>query len=642
MKPRWYFAELRPGDKTREPTLGEFFATDAIRDPAEALVREALQNSLDAGERDDAGQPTETVTSRIFLATGEHALAPDEITEFFSGSWPHFEAKGNGLVAPPTPTEPCPFLVIEDFGTSGLSGDVRQWHDVPGANNSFFYFFRAEGRTGKGGEDRGRWGVGKYVFPRSSRANSFFGLTVRADDREKLLMGQAVLKTHASGSKHYKPDGGFGELEGDLLLPVRDPVLISQFCSTFSLRRTDEPGLSIVVPWIDAETTRESLVQAVVRGYFYPILEGKLAVTVAIPGSETEITDATLAGVIRSLGEGTATELAALIELAEWSCNRKPSEIPSLNPPRPDRPTWSTPDIIPHAAISPLQTQLERGDRIALRIPLVVRTNRQQERDSHFHLFMVNDGSARERTVFVREGIIISDLRPRRAHGIRSMVVVDHKPLATLLGDSENPAHTQWQKDSSNFRDKYPKVYGKAVIDFVTHCVAGIVSVLSSHQREEDKNLLKDFFSLPAPPEPDATKSRQKRKKKKGTEPEEKPELPEPRKRRYRLEQVPGGFRVTAGEPDAELPPGLDIRVAYDVRRGNAFKRYDRGDFNVADASFKIECDGVTIEQRSENRLSIALQNREFRFAVSGFDEDRDLCVDVKVKEEGTTDAAAI
>jgi hypothetical protein len=255
MSARWHFSELRPGDKTREPTLGEFFATDAIRDPAEALVREALQNSLDAGVKDGTGQPMETVEMRIFLATGGAALAPNVIEEFFTGSWPHFQAPGNGLRNALARDERCAYLVIEDFGTSGLTGDVRQWYDIPGSKNSFFYFFRAEGRTGKGEEDRGRWGVGKYVFPRSSRANAFFGLTVRRDDNRRLLMGQAVLKTHACGAKHYKPDGGFGELDGELLLPVSDPALIDRFYSAFNLSRGSEPGLSIVIPWIDPKSS---------------------------------------------------------------------------------------------------------------------------------------------------------------------------------------------------------------------------------------------------------------------------------------------------------------------------------------------------------------------------------------------------
>lgn len=640
MKACWHFNELRPGDKTREPTQGEFFATDAIRDPAEALIREALQNSLDAGEKDHTGQPTETVKMRVFLATEAGALTASKVTEFFAGSWPHFEAAGNGLRNPPTATERCPYLVLEDFGTSGLTGDIRQWHDIPGKQNPFFYFFRAEGRTGKGEEDRGRWGVGKYVFPRSSRTNSFFGLTVRRDDQERLLMGQAVLKTHASGSKHYKPDGGFGEMEGELMVPVRDPALIDRFCETFSVSRRREPGLTIVVPWIDPDITRDSLLQAVVRGYFYPILEGKLTVTVAVPGGEFEVDDSTLRDAIRSLGDETAAELLPLMDLAEWASNRKPSDILSLNSAPADRPTWSAPELIPAAAVAPLQSQLERGDRIALRVPLTIRTKGKADQKSHFHLFMVSDGDTRERTVFVREGIIISDVRSKRAHGIRSIVVVDHKPLATLLGDSENPAHTQWQKDSSNFRDKYLKLYGKAVIDFVTHCVPAIINILSSHQREEDKNLLKDFFSLPAPPDPEAAKSRQKRKKKKGVEPPDKPEAPEPRKRRYRMEQVPGGFRVCAGDPDAPSPAILRIETAYDVRRGNPFIKYDPADFDLKNAEFQIEAEGAKVTKREGKDLLIEVRERDFRLTVSGFDTDRDLCVNVDVKE--ASDAAEI
>lgn len=49
MTPQWHFIKPKPGDKNREPILGEFFATEAITNPAEALVREGDQNSLDAG-----------------------------------------------------------------------------------------------------------------------------------------------------------------------------------------------------------------------------------------------------------------------------------------------------------------------------------------------------------------------------------------------------------------------------------------------------------------------------------------------------------------------------------------------------------------------------------------------------------------
>ena len=58
--------------------------------------------------------------------------------------------------------------------------------------------------------DRGGWGVGKTVFPRSSRLKAFFALTVRHDDRRRMLMGGAVLRSHRVGGKYFAPDGYFG------------------------------------------------------------------------------------------------------------------------------------------------------------------------------------------------------------------------------------------------------------------------------------------------------------------------------------------------------------------------------------------------------------------------------------------------
>lgn len=166
--PQWRFTEQHPGDKAREPMQGEFFATDTIRNHAEALVRESIQNSLDAGIRDSSGNLVQPVRIRFSLNIGKNSKSPDGISEFFNDGWPHFLAEGNGLQNRPSKGETCPYLVIEDFGTSGLTGDPKQWHDIPNSKNAFYYFFRAEGRTGKSEADRGRWGIGKFVFPRQA------------------------------------------------------------------------------------------------------------------------------------------------------------------------------------------------------------------------------------------------------------------------------------------------------------------------------------------------------------------------------------------------------------------------------------------------------------------------------------------
>jgi hypothetical protein len=239
----WHFRQLVVGEKTRDPIQGEFFATEAIRNPADALVREGVQNSLD--EALDS-----TVRVNIMLARDADALPAEKAANWFKGAWNHLHAAGNGLREPPQENESCPFLVFEDFGTGGLQGDVNQAFDRPLTKNSFFYFFRAEGRSGKTDKAIGRWGVGKYVFPRSSRANLLFGLTIRADDSKRLLMGQSVLKTHKVANNYYSPDGYGGDRGADgLILPLSDASTLNEFMRDFRLSRTTEPGLSVVVPW---------------------------------------------------------------------------------------------------------------------------------------------------------------------------------------------------------------------------------------------------------------------------------------------------------------------------------------------------------------------------------------------------------
>ncbi|MFO7599184.1 MAG: hypothetical protein R6X27_05170 [Candidatus Desulfacyla sp.] len=46
--PQWRFREMQRGEMNVDPIEGEFFNTEAISSISDALVREAIQNSLDA------------------------------------------------------------------------------------------------------------------------------------------------------------------------------------------------------------------------------------------------------------------------------------------------------------------------------------------------------------------------------------------------------------------------------------------------------------------------------------------------------------------------------------------------------------------------------------------------------------------
>lgn len=634
---KWHFRPYAPGEKTRDPIQGEFFATDAIRNPAEALIREGIQNSLDAQIVDEDGEPTEVLRVRLFLGMGKHALSAKRAHRWFDGAWLHFQADCNGLREAPDKNEPCAFLVYEDFNTTGLEGDVAQEFD-DGERNPFFYFFRAEGRSSKSETDRGRWGVGKYVFPRSSRVSSVFGFTVRADDGKRLLMATSVLKSHRAAGKHFTPDGYFGEpYKGtNFILPFTDKDLLDQFSSDFRISRRKEPGLSIVVPWLDEEFTGRQIIEAVVRDYFYPILNGSLCVVVDTSEGSTTIDDTTLEDVVLGLDGETADELLQVVDLGEWASRQKPQSILCLKATNPERPEWQA-DLIDPEHLEVLRRNFEQGHKLAIRVPLTVREKGPRGETRHatyFTVFMQQGGNETGRPVFVREGIIISDIRGAgtRARGVRSLVVVEHRPLATLLGDSENPAHTQWQKDSSNFKGKY--VYGAACIEFVTKSVASLVRFLAADEAEEDSTLLLDFFSIPAP-DSQEFKTNKKRKKKKGTESDDDDIIVEPRLKRFRVQKIPGGFTVVRGDAAAKPPARLDLRVAYDLRRGNPLNKYDPADFKLGRGDIRIEeREGMKIVEQGDNRLLVEIHDPEFRLTLAGFDQKRDLFVNVKLEEQ--------
>jgi len=64
MTPTWHFLRQRPSEKVRNPIQGEYFSDDAIENPAQALVREVCQNSIDARLPDNAGPVTVRFTVR--------------------------------------------------------------------------------------------------------------------------------------------------------------------------------------------------------------------------------------------------------------------------------------------------------------------------------------------------------------------------------------------------------------------------------------------------------------------------------------------------------------------------------------------------------------------------------------------------
>ena len=70
-RPQWRFREMTPEEINVDPIEGEFFTTEALGSLNGALVREAIQNSLDAAV---GNRPVTVRFSFVKIKTGDPVL----------------------------------------------------------------------------------------------------------------------------------------------------------------------------------------------------------------------------------------------------------------------------------------------------------------------------------------------------------------------------------------------------------------------------------------------------------------------------------------------------------------------------------------------------------------------------------------
>lgn len=628
--PVWKFPPVRIEYPLNDPVQDEFFTTDSIGGLSEALVREVVQNSIDAR----AAGSTGPVQVRFEFSGGAPADAGD-VSQYYAGLEPHLRAKGNGLRNLPRMDKIVPFLTIEDFGTTGLCGDVTEIDidEEDGRKHDFYWFWRNVGRSGKSKEDLGRWGLGKAVFPALSQINTFFGLSVSTDNIRS-LMGQCTLKIHRDRPNIEKcsPYGYWGEFDpsaggGFFSLPVQDPERIRRFCVRHRLRRCDEPGFSIVIPFPDIELAPDQTLSAIVRQWFYPIVTGLLEITVTARGEDRTLNAETVREIVEhrlaSVPSGRGN-LLGLLKFATDAVALPESAITEVAARQSGAPAWR------EVAISDdrrekLRLSFDKGDMLAFKVSLNVQENGGAPTPSHFDVFMAKDpGLERCEDSFVRAGISVSAVHTRLSRGLRALVVVDDPPLRKLLGDAENPAHTEWQKESRKFKGKYS--FGPSIIDFVKGSVRALADLLTPTPVELSRTLLDDVFFVEedlGAEEEEETPVRPGRGRVIVDPPPKSPRKP------YSITQAADGFKVQGNAAVEGTPSRLAMRVAYRVRRGNPFTRYSEFDFNVADDPINMVVKGAEVTLRSRNEFRLRVEDPGFSLTVTGFDRTRDLRVSV-------------
>lgn len=624
-KPQWRFREMQPGEINVDPIEGEFFTTEALSSITDALVRESIQNSLDAAKGDGP-----VVVRFSFYPRPDFRSEPREvIKEYFDGLTSHLQAKHSGLQDIPIPLENLEYLLIEDYGTRGLQGDTRQYDDLDDdvKKNDFYYFWRNIGRTRKESTDLGRWGLGKTVFQAASRINSFFGFTVRNDDERPMLMGQSVLKIHKIGGTRFAPYGYFGLFNGDLALPSENSNYLKTFANHFSIDRFGKPGLSILLPYPDKEILPTDCMKSAIMHYFYPILAGRLIIEMRHAGKNYKLDAVSLDQYLKKEKWKEKQGLLGLLGLARWSIRQPEEAFIQLKEPTPGRAPKLREELFEPNQLESIRNRFADNQRLAFYVPVTIQKQFGQEiLRTGFSVFLERDENMeRAEDHFIRQGITIPEVSSLKHKGIRAIVSITERDLSTFLGDAENPAHTEWERNSKKFKKKYK--LGPTTLDFVKSSPREIVKVLTQPQKGRDENLLKHLFALPTNVTDNPGKD-DKKDKGKGEDKESDGTFVGVEGSKYmQLNPIKGGFSLRRRAKSTKVPKFVTVWMAYEVRSGNPFKKYTRLDFDVSQKPIQIEIDGGKLLLCKDNAIQIEVLKANFKLAVVGFDPHRDLRV---------------
>ena len=534
-------------------------------------------------------------------------------------------------------------IPAEDF-RSRLEGDplAARKSELGDSKQDFYYFWRNVGRTGKTTGERGSWGLGKAIYASSSLIRSVFGWTIRSSDGKSLLMGQAALGIHDLPDRDEKTQqhdayGFYGEFcarpeDAEFAVPIEDDAAIKRFREHFKLRREEEPGLSIVVPFplddLRSERVGEKFAISVIQQYAYPILAGQLEVEVVTPVQSFSLVDRdslfdALGRVDWEANGYDKHRAEQLLQLAWWSVEEADGQRVELE--RADNPkaTWETIQF-PGDSLPECRNRFTGRKSVAIRVPILIRSRQDGNVLSHFDVYLDQDESLKGNIFdFIRQGLSISDVPGPCITGVAGLVVVEDGALAQLLRDAENPSHTKWATKAERLTKNY--IGGGEGVKFVKDAPKVLLKWLLETSDKPDTDLLAEFFPDPEP-EANVPKTGSGKKLGRKSSPPD-PPPPPPKPVALRVNQLDDGFSM-ARVPDVELPSKeFVVQVAFDCIAGNPFNAWEKYDFVVDKKPIDVAVTGGSLQECQDNRIRVRILSDQFKLHVRGFPADRDLVV---------------
>ena len=446
---KWFFADQPPGGREIGPNNA--MEQSFKKHPYASLVRESIQNSLDA-----------------VLDNNEPVRMKYEFREMKSEDYPNFfdlrnhiqgcidyypkntnaKAKYEPMVQALSDyygKATIQYIRVSDFNTKGMAYDCKD------TNSPFYAFVRSAGVSAKDNTSAGgSFGFGKAAYFLISPINTII-VSTYTDNGDSYFEGVASLCTHLYNGEVKMDVGYYDDSEGK---PVNQVENIP------SIFRRAEPGTDINILGCDfyfRDEIKREMTEAVLRNFWMAIFNGKLEVQI---GGNIFINRENLQGLMEEYFPD------------EEDKTRKSGYD---NP----RPYF---DAVRYAETSERFIKFE--DNLALLGHVVFYVNKQKG---------VNDKIA-----YIRDlQMLVFSKKNKTNYGFNAVFYCDDPKGNEILRFLENPAHDEWSV--SNWPRKGQKGYAKQVLQEVENFKNSCVNKLfnSNTKAAIDIKGLEEFLYIP-------------------------------------------------------------------------------------------------------------------------------------------------
>ncbi|RJX77885.1 hypothetical protein D3M70_19680 [Pseudomonas sp. LS-2] len=595
----------------------------------EILVRETLQNPLDARSSDGVVR-VEYKLATLRLADSEFAKS------IFSDNWvKHFQA--GELIDNGERPAIVTFLVVEDFGTTGLEGCYTD-SSYEGSSENWNAFWFREGEGAKTTKSNGGAGQGKITLYLASKLRSVFALTKRKSDGEELLFGCCRFKRNyrlAGDVRRWAKEARWGAISdpNDLAVPISDKAILSNVKAELGLARSGLAGTTFIVPLPMDDITEVALRNAVVNEFFFAISRGRLVVKVG----EYVLDASSISSIADEMGEqcrldksfrgfllsaaGRVGDLATATAKSSWNKEAK-----------------LTASSFEDVELNLLKERFASSELVIVDFKLSIKRKLAKDVSvASFRVFLQQDESSdNSQELFVRQDLGIDGEKrlkaARTVANVKALTFIQDAALSDLLVAAEEPTHRNWNAR----RPKVLALYQSPsdVLNAVRNAALRLVQLISP-EGKKDETALAIYFADPAAEKPAASGGRGEVPDKQRGDQKALGDIPKPKPKPIELRLLDDGFEVRAKSSDDFLfPIECEVTLAYATAVGDAFKLWDAADFWIGDQHlYKRSLSGITQLETSLNRMNFLLNTDAASLSVSGFDKNRQLEIRIKYKE---------